>query len=65
MTGATLEKKLIALYGTKFHTSVAKETGMDVSTIYRWCVAQKVPGIVVAWINLRAPKRRPIEQAPT
>ena len=51
MTGATLKKKLTSLYGKNFHATVAKECGVNDVTVYRWCKAAKVSGLVVAWLK--------------
>lgn len=63
MNGATLKKKLIAIYGKEFHAQVAKETAVDKSTVYRWVAADIVPGAVEAWIlaEIRARKTEAAE----
>lgn len=58
MNGATLKKKLIAIYGKDFHAAVVKECNVDISTVYRWCSAIAVPGIVVAWITSKVGARK-------
>lgn len=58
MTGVALKKKLVAMYGRRFHRPVAEETNMNLVTIYRWCASKKVPGIVAAWITEKAEANR-------
>lgn len=63
MNGATLKKKLIAIYGKDFHPAVVKECNVDISTIYRWIAAPKVPGLVAAWITAKATSPKASEPA--
>lgn len=64
MNGAALKKKLIAAYGDEFHGPVAKECGVDKSTVYRWCAAKdQIPGLVAAWIAAKMAARKLAEPA--
>lgn len=63
MTGAALKKKLISIYGKEFHAPVAAEAEVDKSTVYRWVAADRVPGLVVAWITEKMAARKTAEPA--
>lgn len=63
MTGAALKKILIKIYGKEFHSAVAKECGKDISTIYRWCAADKVDSLAAAWITEKMAARKIAEPA--